>query len=71
MASDNSTLLGLDEVASRLSVCNRTARRMVLGGALPGYRVGGQWKVKSEDIDAYLHAALRTFARRQGARASA
>jgi hypothetical protein len=44
---------------------------MVLGGALPGYRVGGQWKVKSEDIDAYLHAALRTFARRQGARASA
>lgn len=66
--NETSDFLTLPQVATRLVVCHRTVYRMILGGALPGYRVGGQWRVKSEDVDAYLRTALRTFARRQGAR---
>jgi excisionase family DNA binding protein len=64
--SDNSTLLNFDQAGARLTVNGRTVRRMVLSGVLPGVRIAGVWRVRSEDIDEYLKSALRLYARRNG-----
>jgi excisionase family DNA binding protein len=51
-------MLTLNKVANLLSVSRDTARRLVLDGDIPAYRVGKQFRVRSEDLDAYLTPML-------------
>ena len=46
----NTGLLTLDEVASRLGVHVKTARRFVREGRLKAYRVGRQYRVSARDL---------------------
>jgi excisionase family DNA binding protein len=49
--------LKLPEVAQRLGVSEKTARRYVKSGALPSVFVGGAYRVSEEDLKAFLQSA--------------
>ena len=52
-------VLTLKEVATLLKIAERTAYMMVQRGDLPGFKVGGQWRFKRVDIDAWMEAQKR------------
>lgn len=43
-------ILTLKEVAEYLKLVEKTAYRLALEGKLPGFKVGGSWRFKREDI---------------------
>ncbi len=43
-------ILTLKEVAEYLKLAEKTAYRLALEGKLPGFKVGGSWRFKREDI---------------------
>jgi excisionase family DNA binding protein len=49
--------LKLSELARRLDVSEKTARRMVKGGKLPAVFIGNAYRVSEEDVEAYLRGA--------------
>ena len=55
----NEEVLTLKEVATLLKIAERTAYMMVQRGDLPGFKVGGQWRFKRVDIDAWMEAQKR------------
>ena len=55
----NEEVLTLKEVATLLKIAERTAYMMVQRGDLPGFNVGGQWRFKRVDIDAWMEAQKR------------
>ena len=52
-------VLTLKEVAALLKIAERTAYMMVQRSDLPGFKVGGQWRFKRKDIDAWMEAQKR------------
>ena len=46
--------LTVDEVASWLGVTPRTVYRLVQGGRLPGFKVGGQWRFSRDILDRWV-----------------
>ncbi len=52
--------LKLPEVARRLEVSEKTARRYVKSGALPSIFVGGAYRVSEEDLEGFLQGAKVT-----------
>jgi excisionase family DNA binding protein len=49
--------LKLSEVAQRLGISERTARRYVRSGEIPSVFVGGAYRVSEEDLASYLEGA--------------
>ncbi len=49
--------LKIPELARRLDVSEKTARRYIKGGALPSTFIGGAYRVKEEDLEEFLHGA--------------
>ena len=47
-------ILTLKEVAQYLKLAEKTAYRLASGGKLPGFRVGGSWRFKKEDIESWI-----------------
>ncbi|EIE9609378.1 methylation-associated defense system helix-turn-helix domain-containing protein MAD1 [Vibrio diabolicus] len=47
-------ILTLKEVAAYLKLAEKTAYRLASEGKLPGFKVGGSWRFKSEDLDAWI-----------------
>ena len=47
-------ILTLPEVAQLLKVAEKTVYTMAQKGALPAFKVGGQWRFKRADIDAWI-----------------
>lgn len=47
-------ILILPEVAELLRLSEKTAYRLVAGGKLPGFKVGGSWRFRRTDIDAWI-----------------
>ena len=43
-------ILTLKEVAKYLKLAEKTAYRLAAEGKLPGFKVGGSWRFKQEDI---------------------
>jgi excisionase family DNA binding protein len=55
-------ILTLPEVAQLLKVAEKTVYTMAQKGVLPAFKVGGQWRFKRDDLDAWIErqkAALR------------
>jgi excisionase family DNA binding protein len=50
--------LTVGEVATVLRVSNMTVYRLINAGTLPAVRVGRSFRLREEDLDAYLAAAL-------------
>ena len=47
-------ILTLPEVAQLLKVAEKTVYSMAQKGQLPAFKVGGQWRFKRTDIDAWI-----------------
>ncbi len=43
-------ILTLKEVAEYLKLTEKTAYRLAAEGKLPGFKVGGSWRFKREDV---------------------
>jgi len=46
--------LTIDQVAELLKVSAKTIRRLVRRSEIPGFKVGGQWRIKRADIDEWV-----------------
>ena len=47
-------ILTLKEVAAYLKLAEKTAYRLAADGKLPGFKVGGSWRFKREDIESWI-----------------
>jgi excisionase family DNA binding protein len=47
-------ILTLQEVAEYLKLAEKTAYRLAAEGKLPGFKVGGSWRFRAEDIDRWI-----------------
>lgn len=47
-------LMTVKDVATYLSVTERTVYRLVKDHRLPAYKVGGQWRFKADMIEAWM-----------------
>ncbi len=47
-------ILTLKEVASYLKLAEKTAYKLAAEGKLPGFKVGGSWRFKKEDIEQWI-----------------
>ncbi len=47
-------ILTLKEVAAYLKLAEKTAYRLAAEGKLPGFKVGGSWRFKKEDIEVWI-----------------
>lgn len=50
----NDPILTLKEVAAYLKLAEKTAYRLASEGKLPGFKVGGSWRFKHEDLEAWI-----------------
>ena len=53
-------ILTLKEVAEYLKLAEKTAYRLAAEGRLPGFKVGGSWRFKREDIDRWIEEQKST-----------
>jgi len=47
-------MLTIEDVAKILNVSPATVRRLIEDGELKAKKIRGQWRIKKEDLDAYL-----------------
>lgn len=47
-------ILTLKEVAAYLKLAEKTAYRLASEGKLPGFKVGGSWRFKRDDLDKWI-----------------
>ena len=50
----NDQILTLKEVAEYLKLAEKTAYRLAAEGKLPGFKVGGSWRFKQEDVENWI-----------------
>lgn len=58
--------LTVQDVAKYLNVDPKTVYRMLNKGDLPGFKVGGSWRFKKEDLDDWIAKQKKTAASRTG-----
>ncbi|PHS75517.1 MAG: DNA-binding protein [Porticoccus sp.] len=47
-------ILTIKELAAYLKLAEKTAYKLAAEGKLPGFKVGGSWRFKQEDIDHWI-----------------
>tara|TARA_R110002095_G_scaffold150072_3_gene129649 strand:+ start:73 stop:273 length:201 start_codon:yes stop_codon:yes gene_type:complete len=47
-------ILTLKEVAAYLKLAEKTTYKLAAADKLPGFKVGGSWRFKKEDIDQWI-----------------
>lgn len=50
----DSDILTMKEVAEYLKINEKTAYRLASEGRLPGFKVGGSWRFKRGEIEAWI-----------------
>ena len=58
MTAQPAEILTLDEVAVYLRTRKRTLYRLTAGGQLPGFKLGGAWRFRRSDLDAWIAERL-------------
>lgn len=61
----NDEILTIQEVASLLKVADKTVYSMARRGAMPAFKVGGQWRFRRSDLDSWIEE--KTAGRREPA----
>ncbi|MHB8894157.1 MAG: helix-turn-helix domain-containing protein [Candidatus Geothermincolia bacterium] len=56
MKEPEQDVLTLDEAASYLRLHRRTVEAMLLKGALPGKKIGRQWRILKSELLAFLRS---------------
>ncbi len=54
--TDKDEILTIREVAEYLKVAEKTAYRLAAEGTLPGFKVGGSWRFRREEIVKWINA---------------
>ena len=54
----NDEVLTIKEVAAMLKVGEKTAYTLAQSRDLPGFKVGGQWRFRRSDIQAWISAQV-------------
>ncbi|MGL5369986.1 MAG: methylation-associated defense system helix-turn-helix domain-containing protein MAD1 [Plesiomonas shigelloides] len=49
-------ILTLKEVAAYLRLAEKTAYRLASEGKLPGFKVGGSWRFKKDDLEKWIES---------------
>ena len=52
-------ILTLKEVAAYLKLAEKTAYKLAAEGKLPGFKVGGSWRFKEEDVKVWIENQKR------------
>jgi excisionase family DNA binding protein len=52
MADDE--IFTIKEVATYLKLAEKTAYRLASEGKLPGFKVGGSWRFRKSEVDAWI-----------------
>jgi PTS system nitrogen regulatory IIA component len=52
-------MMTLNEVRDYLRVSDNTLRGILNSGELPAGKIGSHWRVRAEDLDAYLERVLQ------------
>ena len=55
-----SDILTMREVADYLRITEKTAYRLASEGKLPGFKVGGSWRFRQSEIDAWIETQRST-----------
>lgn len=50
----------IKEVASYLKITEKTAYRLTADGEIPGFKVGGAWRFRKLEIDAWIDERLKS-----------
>ncbi|MDQ2716276.1 MAG: helix-turn-helix domain-containing protein [Chloroflexota bacterium] len=58
-------ILDADEVAELLRLNEQTVKRLANRGELPGFKVGGRWRFKRQDIENYIEEQKRRYVDRK------
>jgi len=53
-------IMTIREVAEYLKLTEKTAYRLVSEGLLPGFKVGGSWRFKRQDLEKWIAAQKAT-----------
>ncbi|ENC9836627.1 methylation-associated defense system helix-turn-helix domain-containing protein MAD1 [Vibrio fluvialis] len=57
-------IVTLKELAEYLKLTEKTAYRLAADGKLPGFKVGGSWRFKKNDIDEWIVQQKEKFGTR-------
>lgn len=47
-------ILTIKEVAKYLKLADKTAYKLAAAGKLPGFKVGGSWRFKRDDLEKWI-----------------
>lgn len=50
----NDDIMTIADVSAFLKIAEKTTYRLALEGKIPGFKVGGSWRFKKEDIDSWI-----------------
>ena len=50
----DSDIMTVKEVAAYLKIKEKTAYRLTAEGKIPGFKVGGSWRYRQREIDAWI-----------------
>jgi excisionase family DNA binding protein len=51
---DGNEILTIKEVSQYLKLAEKTAYRLASDGKLPGFKVGGAWRFRQTEVDAWI-----------------
>lgn len=58
--SMDTDIMTIKEVASYLKITEKTAYRLTADGEIPGFKVGGAWRFRKQEIDAWIDERLKS-----------
>lgn len=53
-------IMTIKEIASYLKITQKTAYRLTADGEIPGFKVGGAWRFRKQEIDAWINHRLKS-----------
>lgn len=52
----NADIMTIAEVSAFLKIAEKTAYRLALEGKIPGFKVGGSWRFRRDEIEKFTKA---------------
>jgi excisionase family DNA binding protein len=59
MTDTDGEILTLDEVAAYLKAGKRTVYRLAQKGEIPAFKLGGTWRFRRSELDAWIAESIR------------
>lgn len=59
-------IITIREVADYLKIAEKTAYKLVLEGIIPGFKVGGSWRFKRDEIAKWVEKQGKTVKKKHG-----